>query len=402
MENLNVKYFKTIGEISNIISKEKNIDSALKSGLKLIVKQTDIDCAVLWYHNEADGKLPPYYWICPTDITSLSYNADEGIIGKVYTENSASVILDFKASPDERISSDFGGLDIASVVCTPFSNDMTGLGCVEFLKLGEPLDEDSAEICQLLTMLTEMAIKEYVPANEWKEREVIMSVRDLKKDFQNGDILTKVLKGINFDIFDGEFICFLGESGCGKSTLLNIIGGLDKATSGRFSFMGKDYSGAEENELTDYRRDNIGFVFQSYNLMPNLTAKQNIDLIAELVEKPMDSHEALKLVKMEDRADNYPSQLSGGQQQRVSIARALVKKPKLIMADEPTAALDYQTSIEILSTFEDVIASGTTLIMVTHNEEITRMANRVIRFRDGKVYEITVNNKPAKAVDLVW
>ncbi|MBR4807393.1 MAG: ATP-binding cassette domain-containing protein, partial [Lachnospiraceae bacterium] len=150
------------------------------------------------------------------------------------------------------------------------------------------------------------------------------------------------------------------------------------------------------------RRDNIGFVFQSYNLMPNLTAKQNLDLIAELVDDPMDPMEALDLVKMRDRKDNYPSQLSGGQQQRISIARALIKRPRLIMADEPTAALDYTTSIEVLQAFEKVVESGTTLIMVTHNEEITRMSHRVIRFRDGRLYEVTVNHNPVNATDLVW
>ena len=160
--------------------------------------------------------------------------------------------------------------------------------------------------------------------------------------------------------------------------------------------------GRQQKKLTEYRRDNIGFIFQSYNLMPNLTAVQNLDLIGELVDDPMDADEALEIVKLSDRKRSYPSQLSGGQQQRVSIARALVKNPKVILADEPTAALDYATSIEVLSTLEEVIAQGTTLVMVTHNEEIARMANRVVRLRGGQLHEVTVNRHPVHATDLVW
>lgn len=244
--------------------------------------------------------------------------------------------------------------------------------------------------------------KENVSSYPCENRKPILSVKDIKKDFKNGEIVTKVLKGINFDVFEGEFLCILGESGCGKSTLLNIIGGMESPTSGSFYFKGKDYSKSNEKELTIYRRDNIGFIFQSFNLMPNLTAKQNLDLIGELAKNPLNSLETLKLVKLEDKANNYPSELSGGQQQRVSIARALIKNPAIIMADEPTASLDYETSIEVLEALENVVANGTTLIMVTHNEEVSKMANRILRIRDGKVYEITVNNKPASAKDLVW
>ena len=177
---------------------------------------------------------------------------------------------------------------------------------------------------------------------------------------------------------------------------------MDSATSGEFSYLGQDLSNATQSELTDFRRDNIGFIFQSYNLMPNLTALQNLKLIAELVKEPMDADEALEMVGLSDRKKNYPSQMSGGQQQRVSIARALVKKPKVILADEPTAALDYATSIEVLQVMEEIIESGTTMVMVTHNEEITRMADRVVRMRDGRMHEVTVNRHRAHATDLVW
>lgn len=214
--------------------------------------------------------------------------------------------------------------------------------------------------------------------------------------------MSHILKGVNLNIYEGEFVILLGESGCGKSTLLNIMGGLDKADEGQLIFKGKDLLNATEEELTAYRRDNLGFVFQSYNLMPNLNARENVDLIAEMVDNPMDSVEALNLVNLGNKLNSYPSALSGGQQQRIAIARALVKKPGIIMADEPTAALDYETSITVLEVFEEIKKLGTTLIMVTHNEEIAKMADRVIKLRNGRMYEVKRNIFPLKAKELIW
>lgn len=397
-----LKYYKIIGNISSVIAKETTIDGALKSGIQAIVNNSFVDYAVIWYFDNKDERLHPYYWMEPNDLTSLSYSRGEGIVGKVYAENRAIVNLDVVNTPCATQLGEFEKLNVSSVVCVPFSNELTGIGCVEFIKIDEKLDEEGADICQLLALLVETEIQENFQPGNWEDRCTIMSVKDIRKEYINGSVVTKVLKGVSFDVFDGEFLCLLGESGCGKSTILNIIGGMDQATSGSFSFMGIDYSKATEEELTEYRRKNIGFIFQSYNLMPNLNAKQNLDLIGELVDHPKDTDKLLNLVGMAEKASNYPSELSGGQQQRISIARALIKNPKIILADEPTAALDYATSIEVLSALEDVVANGTTLIMVTHNEEITRMADRVIRFRDGKLYEVNVNRKPAKAKDLVW
>ncbi|MDO5425207.1 MAG: ABC transporter ATP-binding protein [Eubacteriales bacterium] len=211
-----------------------------------------------------------------------------------------------------------------------------------------------------------------------------------------------MLKGVNLDIREGEFLVILGESGCGKSTMLNIIGGMDQLTTGTFLFDGTDYSRADDKMLTEYRRHSVGFIFQAYNLMPTLTAEENLEFIGELCEDSMDAGEALARVGLAQRKGNYPAQMSGGQQQRVSIARALVKKPRIILADEPTAALDYETSIEVLTVLEEVIQSGTTLLMVTHNEEIAKMANRVIRMKGGVVSEVILNRHPAKAKELVW
>lgn len=234
------------------------------------------------------------------------------------------------------------------------------------------------------------------------EKDILISVKDVYKTYHTGIIDTPVLKGINFDVYKGEFICILGESGSGKSTMLNIIGGLVNADSGSIKFNNKEIINLSERELTAHRRDNIGYIFQNYNLLPNLTAKQNLDIIAELTNSSADSEEMLKLVGLSEKIKSYPSQLSGGQQQRVSIARALIKNPILVLADEPTAALDCATSKEVLEVFETVVKRGTTLIVVTHNENITKMANRIIRLRNGVVYETIVNQNPIKAKDLEW
>lgn len=401
MNKEDLKYFKIISLIQSAISKSETCYDAIKNGIKVITDHTTADHAIVW-HREGNA-LHPYYWLCPVDLTSVALSAQETPIKEVLQQSKASAMLDFNTQATEDIKKKLPGIDAHSLVIAPFHFDSKDEGVIFYISIANRFNDDDINVFEILSMLMEMSLSEsQLFFKPWQSRKIVMNCRSICKSFQNGEVTTQVLKGINFDVFEGEFLCLLGESGCGKSTFLNIIGGLEKADSGTFSFLGKEYQNASEDELTDYRRKNIGFVFQSYNLMPNLTSRQNLDLIGELVEDPMDSLKALDIVGLSDKANHYPSQLSGGQQQRVSIARAIVKKPKIIMADEPTAALDYKTSIEVLQVFADVVKSGTTLIMVTHNEEITKMADRVIRFRDGKVYEVTINRNPKKAEELVW
>lgn len=289
------------------------------------------------------------------------------------------------------------------MICAPLVNKYETLGCIQFISESQCFTEEDADLFEIISSIIALKIDENQNIQApWKATKAIMSIRDVKREYLNGSIITKVLKGVNIDIYEGEFVAFLGESGCGKSTLMNIVGGLDTATSGKVMFDGIDLCTLSQKQLSEYRRKNVGFIFQSYNLMPNLTAKQNLDLIVEQSDDTLDSLEVLGMVGLADKAGNYPSQLSGGQQQRVSIARAIVKKPRIIMADEPTAALDYATSIEVLTVMEKLVRQGTTLIMVTHNEEITRMADRVIRIRDGRPFETYLNRHPVHASELVW
>ncbi len=406
MDNSMLQYYKAIGAVQAVISNATTLDEALQGGLKAIVENSGADSGVIWYADKAgDGNLHPYFWIGPIDLTRRSHAPGDGAVGRVYESQKAERLFEFRADQDVETAIDFMGMPVGSMVCVPFSSTTEDLGVIQFANEdgGELFTDEGADVMEIMAMMAAIAIEENEDlAEPWQPGEVVMELRDITREFQNGDVVTKVLKGVNLDVYEGEFLVLLGESGCGKSTLLNIIGGMDSATSGTFHYLGQDLSNATQEQLTDFRRDNIGFIFQSYNLMPNLTSLQNLKLIAELVDDPMDADEALEVVGLEQRKNNYPSQMSGGQQQRVSIARALVKNPRVILADEPTAALDYATSIEVLQVMEEIIEKGTTMVMVTHNEEITRMADRVVRMRDGRMHEVTVNRHRAHATDLVW
>jgi putative ABC transport system ATP-binding protein len=231
----------------------------------------------------------------------------------------------------------------------------------------------------------------------------LLELRDVYRTFQLGEVDVKVLIGLSLDVRRGEMLVLVGPSGSGKSTALNLIGGLDQPTSGAVLFEGRDLAKLSERELTTYRRLDVGFVFQFYNLVPTLTAIENVHVASELVDDPMPAAEALELVGLADRMDHFPAQLSGGEQQRVAIARALVKKPKLILCDEPTGALDATTGRMVLGMLRRLQGElGTTMIIVTHNAPIAQMADRMIRLGSGRIVEETVNEHPVDAEEISW
>lgn len=232
---------------------------------------------------------------------------------------------------------------------------------------------------------------------------MFLEIQDLKKSFGQGEAKTEVLKGINFSVEKGEICVLLGPSGSGKSTLLNIIGGIDSADSGYISINGEKTADMNEKTLTDYRRRHLGYVFQMYNLIPNLNVKENIEVGAYLSDKSLDIDELLKTLGLYEHRHKLPNQLSGGQQQRTAIGRAIVKNPDILLCDEPTGALDYNTSKEILKLIEDVNQKyGNTVIMVTHNDAIKNMADRVIKLRDGQIRKDYTNEVKIPAQELDW
>lgn len=223
------------------------------------------------------------------------------------------------------------------------------------------------------------------------------------KRYKMGESTIVANNNINFEIEKGEFVIILGPSGAGKSTVLNILGGMDSCDEGQIIIDGVDISKYNSKQLTNYRRNDVGFVFQFYNLVQNLTARENVELASQIVSNALDVDETLKLVGLEHRKNNFPAQLSGGEQQRVAIARAIAKNPKLLLCDEPTGALDYTTGKQILKTLQDTCRNtGTTVIVITHNSALAPMADRVIRINDAKVRSIEVNSNPSPVETIEW
>jgi putative ABC transport system ATP-binding protein len=234
-------------------------------------------------------------------------------------------------------------------------------------------------------------------------REVVFEARGLTKVYRMGQVEVHALRGVDLDLYAGELVVLLGASGSGKSTLVNILGGLDTATAGKVLYRGQDLTRANDAELTAYRRHFVGFVFQFYNLIPSLTARENVALVTEIARDPLTPEEALEVVGLRERMDHFPAQLSGGEQQRVAIARAVAKQPAVLLCDEPTGALDSETGVVVLEALSQVNRElGTTTAIITHNMMQAEMAQRVIHLSDGLVTRIDENPSPRPALELTW
>lgn len=241
------------------------------------------------------------------------------------------------------------------------------------------------------------------PSADQPAGERLFSARGLTKVYISGENEVRALNGVDLDLYAGELVVLLGASGSGKSTLLNILGGLDVPTSGTLHYRDIDLTHASESELTRFRRDTVGFIFQFYNLIPSLTARENVALITEIARNPMTPEEALRMVDLAERMDHFPSQLSGGQQQRVAIARAIAKRPEVLLCDEPTGALDVHTGITVLEAIEEVNRTlGTLAVIITHNAVIAEMADRVIHLSDGRITDIRRNSIRQPVRSLAW
>ena len=238
---------------------------------------------------------------------------------------------------------------------------------------------------------------------EASDRNACLVTRDLTKIYETGDVKIYALRGVNIEIVEGEMVVLLGPSGSGKSTLLNILGGLDQPTSGQTFFRGQELTALDSAGLTQYRRHHVGFVFQFYNLVPSLTAKENVGLVTEIADNPMRAEEALELVGLKDRIHHFPAQLSGGEQQRVAIARAIAKRPNVMLCDEPTGALDSKTGVLVLDALMRINQeTGTTTAIITHNAPIASLGDRIMTFADGQIHSIKANEQKIAALDIAW
>ena len=401
------RFAKATWQIMETLLEIDNLEDALAGSLEIIVHTLNSEAGAIWFLDTKTDRLSPLFHIGPVDISNITVENGLGLEGLV-TKTGKSVMVE-DAATDPRFDGtvfDDNGLSTKTMICVPLNNLHDVIGCVQIVnkKDGSLYDAEELQLCERMASLAAITIDEKgLMVDLSEKKEVLAVLKDVTKEFPSGDGVLRVLKGINLELYKNEFVVVLGESGCGKTTMMNIVGGMDFLTDGQLLIEGRDFSHPSDAELTRFRREYVGFIFQAYNLMPNLTAQENVEFIAELVDDPMPAAEAIAKVRLTDRANNYPGQMSGGQQQRVSIARAIVKRPKLILADEPTAALDYTTSIEVLSVIEDIVKKqGATVMMVTHNPEIAKMADRVVKVRGGNIASIKKNMHPLHAEELVW
>ena len=401
MDTLHVQI---LWQVMDQLRDANQLEEALSRCLDLFCKETNSNKGSIWMLDEQSTRTIAVNVYGTDDATGESAGPGEGLVGRVVETGETESYRDTEVQNMKLAGADSPALSNKHVLCVPIKTPKHTLGCLLLTGKESEYTEAERTMCEHCCSILAIDIEDKgFTFRPFENREPLVRVRGVVKEFMSGEEIRQILKGVDLDVYPGELVVVLGESGCGKSTLLNIIGGMDRMTQGEVLVEGRDMSNPTEEELTEYRRKYVGFIFQAYNLMPNLSALENIEFIAEISDKAMDSTEALRLVGLESKADSMPSALSGGQMQRISIARALVKSPKIILADEPTAALDYDTSIKVLSVIEKISKENkTTVLMVTHNPEIAKMANRVVKLRDGKISSIRVNLKPLKATDLVW
>ena len=417
MANRKEQYIQAIWDFTEALQSETQVENALSTCLNLLTQTIGCEGGFVWLGGPSTKRLMVIACTAGTDVTGVTIAMGQGVVGHVVSSGEP-IILNTKADADSPLSEsdDATGMLLRNQMVVPMRGPgKEPFGCIQVVnKSGGGFDVEDRQLAGRLAALAALDIvdKQYPFCTEqgksaasflYKQSSPMIVLRNVTREFPSGDGVIRVLRGIDLEIYAKEFLVVLGESGCGKTTMMNIIGGMDSMTSGELILDGRDFSKPSDRELTEFRRNYIGYIFQSYNLMPNLSALENLQFIAEISKDPMDPKKALELVRLSDRADNFPSQMSGGQQQRVSIARALTKNPRLILADEPTAALDYETSIEVLEIVEEIVRNrGKTVVMITHNPEIAKMADRVVKIRGGVVSSIRINLKPLKARELVW
>jgi ABC-type lipoprotein export system ATPase subunit len=397
-------HVQTLWQIMEQLRDSDQLESALSGSLDILCEATGSPKGSIWMKDDQSGSLIAVTTAGTADATGESSRNGEGLIGEVSAKGETVIMSAGEVQNIRLAGVDSPAVSGINLMCVPVKTPKHIIGCLLLTGKETGYTEDDKAMCENCCSVLALDIDDKgFTFRPFEDREPIVEVRDVVKEFMSGEEIRRILRGVDLDIYPGELVVVLGESGCGKSTLLNIIGGMDRMTSGKLTVEGKDMSDPSEAELTEYRREYVGFIFQAYNLMPNLSAYENIEFIGEISDNPMDSEEALELVGLGEKANSMPAALSGGQMQRVSIARAIVKNPKIILADEPTAALDYDTSIKVLSVIEKISKENkTTVLMVTHNPEIAKMANRVVKLRNGKISSVRVNLHPLSATDLVW
>ena len=388
-DKLSKRYTQAIWDVTETLQEETQTESALASAIEILRNTVACETGLVWLQSDDGKTLTVVACAHHTDLTGISIPSSRSVVGH-QTETDTPLVFQHALPEDTPLAGagDVLGIPISNQLLAPLKTPW-GLpfGVIQLINKDSGFDAADIQLSRNLTSIIALDLDDKgIILNPQEKRKPLLELRGVTKEFQNGEEVHQVLRGIDLDIYQNEILVILGESGCGKTTLMNIVGGMDTMTSGSLRLEGKDFSHPTAQEMTAYRKDYIGFIFQSYNLMPNLNALENLEFIAEISANPLDPMTMLTKVGLGEKARSFPFQMSGGQQQRVSIARALVRNPVLILADEPTAALDYETSIEVLTILEEIVRENRkTVMMITHNPEIAKMADRVIKIRGGRI-----------------
>ncbi len=407
MNDNRINYTQVIWEITCLLQGAESLEEALRTSLEEVVKAVDAEAGTIWFYNASgDKRIYPSFWIGGADLTGLSLACGEGIAGTVVQDAKTTVVKDCQS--DARWAGRFDaatGFVTKSMICVPLTNKYETIGCIQIInkKDGSLYTDDDVSLAENLAMLTAIAIEgKGLNLGFTGEKKALMSLRDVSKTTMRGEHERTLLCGLNLDVLEGELLVMCGESGCGKSAIFGILGGLDGLSGGSFTFDGKDYSGADENMLTDYRRSCVGVVCPDGCLVDGMTVTENLELAAAACKKPMAVKTVLEAVGLTELADEKAGAISDGARRILSLAQALVKQPRVLLADELTASLDRETATEVLAVLEKIVKGGTTAVLVTHNEEIGKMADRMIRIRGGQASEVVVNSRRMSAKELAW
>ncbi len=390
--------------INHALEHTASFEAAVDAGLDLIMRALGAESGTVWLLAEDRSFLYPYIMKgqYADALRSFKLPYGEGIAGWVVAHGKTEIIADCQADVRFSASADRqSGYITRTLLCAPLSTHAHCMGCVQIINKadGSPFCTQDALLCESFATLLATAIQLRGLALSIPERKALMVLENITKCYPQGKKEIQVLQSTNLTVYQHEFLIILGMSGAGKSTLLKILGGMEAPSTGRLSVDGKEYANASPHARAAYRREKIGFIFQSYNLMSNLTAYENIRLALEVSKKPLDAiDEVLGWVGLSDKRNSFPGQMSGGEQQRLAIARALAKKPDIILADEPTGALDEKTGKDVLLLLDRIAREKLgTVVMITHNASFAPIADRVIRMRSGRIDDVTYNPYPSPA-----